>query len=204
MRTIPNPTQARSRQALERFLKVTIDLLAQNRFEETSIAEIARLANSSVGTFYRLLADKDVLLQAVHERFVDDSHDVISGLVNSLSGSQRPFQEQLQHFVQGVISLYECNEGLIRALIRRSSVDERFRERIHELNAFVGHSLRDLVLQQRDQLNHPSPEHAADLAGHVLLASMNYYSLVGTLGDTPRDHLPGELSQLICNYLQIR
>ncbi|UJJ32322.1 TetR/AcrR family transcriptional regulator [Halopseudomonas maritima] len=204
MRTIPNPTQARSRQALERYIKVTIDLLAQNRFEDTSIAQIARLANSSVGTFYRLLADKDVLLCAVHERFVDDSHQVISDLVESLGSSEHPFQEQLKQFVRGIIGLYDGNEGLLRALIRRSSVDERFRERIHQLNFFVGHSLRSLVLKQRDQLSHPAPENAADLAGHVLLASMNYYSLVGTLGDTPRDHLPEELSLLICNYLQLR
>ena len=37
----------------------------------------------------------------------------------------------------------------------------------------------------------------------MLLASLNYLTMVGTLGETPREVIPEELSRLICNYLEV-
>src|SRR6218665_2895595 len=126
MYSIVSPTQARSKKALERFLNVAADLLADNRFEETGISQIAQLAESSVGTFYRLLADKDVLLYAVHDRFVEQGRGAIDELTNELSRSDVPLRAQIEGFIQGIIRLFAGSEGLLRALIRRSSVDVEF------------------------------------------------------------------------------
>ena len=41
MYSIASPTQARSKKALERFLNVAAELLANNQFEETGISQIA-------------------------------------------------------------------------------------------------------------------------------------------------------------------
>lgn len=201
MQSISSPTQARSKKALERFLNVTAELLVENRFEDTSIAQIAQLAKSSVGTFYRLLADKDVLLYTVHERFVAQGHAAIEAMIEELKHSDQHLHAQIEFFVHGIIELFEGHEGLLRALVRRSSSDPQFRQRFHELNAYIGQTLRDIVLTHPDELNHPQPDEAADLAAHTLLASMNYFTMVGTLGITPRERVPGELSHLICNYL---
>lgn len=45
-----------------------------------------------------------------------------------------------------------------------------------------------------------------ELAGSSLRADtlgLNYLTMVGSLGTTPREHIPGELSRLVCNYLQV-
>jgi hypothetical protein len=60
-----------------------------------------------------------------------------------------------------------------------------------------------MVLNKRNELGHPNPEQAADLSAHMLLASMNYFTMVGTLGTTPREVVPGELSRMICSYLEV-
>lgn len=203
MYSIASPTQARSKKALERFLNVAAELLANDSFEDTGISQIAQLAESSVGTFYRLLGDKDVLLYAVHERFVEQSRAAIDTLVSELSHSDLPLGAQIEGFIQGVIRLFEGSEGLLRALIRRSSADLQFRQRFHQLNAHIGQTFCRIVLVRQGLLGHPQPEQAADLTAHMLLASMNYFTMVGTLGVTPREVMPGELSRLICNYLQV-
>jgi len=203
MYSISSPTQARSKKALERFLNVAAELLTDNRFEDTGISQIAQLAQSSVGTFYRLLGDKDVLLYAVHERFVEQSRSAIDALVAGLSDDKLPLAAQIEAFIQGIIQLFEGHEGLLRALIRRSSADLQFRQRFHQINAYVGQTLCRMVLARRSELGHPHPEQAADLAAHMLLASMNYFTMVGTLGVTPREVIPGELSKLIGNYLEV-
>ncbi|AYC34948.1 TetR/AcrR family transcriptional regulator [Pseudomonas cavernae] len=203
MYNIPNPTQVRSQQALERFMNIAAELLANNRFEETGISQIAQLAESSVGTFYRLLGDKDVLLYAVHERFVARSHASIDALIDELKRTDQPLDVQIESFIHGVVRLFASSEGLLRALIRRSSADLQFRERFHQLNAYIGQAFGRIVLSRLTELGHPHPEQAADLSAHLLLASMNYFTLVGTLGATPREVIPGELSRLICNYLEV-
>ncbi|TIH10445.1 TetR/AcrR family transcriptional regulator [Pseudomonas leptonychotis] len=203
MNSISSPTQARSKKALERFLNVAAELLADNRFEDTGISQIAQLAESSVGTFYRLLGDKDVLLYAVHERFVEQGRSAIDALVADLSHSDLPVAKQIEGFIQGMIDLFAGHEGLLRALVRRSSADLQFRQRFHQLNAYIGQTFCRIVLTRQSEFGHPQPQQAADLSAHMLLASMNYLTMVGTLGETPREVIPGELSTLICNYLEV-
>ncbi|NQD94551.1 TetR/AcrR family transcriptional regulator [Pseudomonas sp. CrR25] len=203
MYSISSPTQARSKKALERFLNVAAELLADNRFEDTGISQIALLAESSVGTFYRLLGDKDVLLYAVHERFVEQSRTAIDALVSDLGRSERPLRAQVEGFIQGMVRLFDGSEGLLRALIRRSSTDLQFRQRFHLLNAYVGQAFCQIALAHAQRLGHPQPQRAADLCAHMLLASLNYFTMVGTLGETPREVIPAELSRLICNYLEV-
>lgn len=203
MYSISSPTQARSKKALERFLNVAAELLADNRFEDTGISQIAQLAKSSVGTFYRLLGDKDVLLYAVHERFVEQTRNAIDALVEDLSHSKLSLVEQIEAFIRGMVELFGGHEGLLRALVRRSSADLQFRQRFHQLNAYIGQTFCRIVLARQGELGHPQPQQAADLSAHMLLASMNYLTMVGTLGETPREVIPGELSKLICNYLEV-
>ncbi len=203
MYSIASPTQARSKKALERFLNAAADLLASNQFEETGISQIAQLAESSVGTFYRLLGDKDVLLYAVHERFVEQSRAAVNALLDDLARKALPLDAQVEAFIRGVVGLFEGSEGLLRALIRRSSMDPQFRQRFHQLNAYIGQAFGRIVLHHRDHLRHPSPEQAADLSAHMLLSGLNYFTMVGSLGATPREVLPAELSRMICNYLQV-
>ena len=203
MYSISSPTQVRSKKALERFLNVAAELLADNRFEDTGIAQISQLAESSVGTFYRLLADKDVLLFAVHERFVAQGRSAIDALLEELGQREQSLAEQIELFIKGIVKLFEGHEGLLRALVRRSSADVQFRQRFHQLNAYISQTLCRIVLAKRNELGHPNPEQAADLSAHMLLASMNYFTMVGTLGITPREVVPGELSRLICSYLEV-
>jgi len=185
MYSIASPTQARSKKALERFLNVAAELLANNQFEETGISQIAQLAESSVGTFYRLLGDKDVLLYAVHQHFVEQSRTAVDSLVADLTRQPLPLDAQVEAFIRGVVRLFDGSEGLLRALIRRSSMDPQFRQRFHQLNAHIGQAFASIVLSHRDSLQHPAPEQAADLSAHMLLSGLNYLTMVGSLGTTP-------------------
>ncbi|WP_170837225.1 TetR/AcrR family transcriptional regulator [Pseudomonas indica] len=179
------------------------ELLANNTFEETGISQIAQLAESSVGTFYRLLGDKDILLYAVHERFVKESQSAIDESIEALLQDDLSASERIDRFIRTLITLFAQREGLLRALIRRSSSDLQFRQRFHQLNAAIGQAFCRIVLAQPQAIRHPHPDQAADLAAHMMLASMNYYTLTGSLGMTPAESIPQELSRLVLNYLEV-
>lgn len=203
MNDVPTPSQDRSRRALERFLNAAVDVLASNEFEGTGIAQLAKLASSSVGTFYRLFGDKDALLLAVHQRFVNQAWDRTSSLADELEVSPVPLDEKICSFILGVYGIYKGSEGLIRALIVRSSSDPGFRGRIHQLNSHVCETFTQVLLAHQGEMSHPNPQQAIDLSAHMLLANMNYLSLVGSLGSIPREDIPGEFSRLICCYLGV-
>lgn len=201
MQRIPRPSQARSQQALERFLNVAAELLQSNQFEDTGIAQIAQQAESSVGTFYRLIGDKDLLLYAVHQRFVEQSRAAIDQLNETLLSQPLDLFSQTERYISQVLTLFHGREGLLRALIRRSSSDMQFRQRFHELNAYIAQSFSLLTLARLQGRKHANPAQAADLLAHVLLASMNYHTLTGQLGRTPNAQLPAELARMVCSYL---
>jgi AcrR family transcriptional regulator len=67
------PQQARSQLTLSRILDASETLLAEKSWEDAGVAEIARRAGSSVGAFYSRFRDKDALLVALHERFVEEA-----------------------------------------------------------------------------------------------------------------------------------
>lgn len=200
---IVSPTQERSKQALERFLSVAAELLANNTFEDTGISQISQLAESSVGTFYRLLGDKDVLLYAVHGRFVEESRAAIDDTIEQILQSELGAKEQIESFISALIERFRRREGLLRALIRRSSADLQFRQRFHELNAYIANAFCRIALAQLMTIRHPNPTQATDLVAHLLLASLNYYTMTGSLGITAGKDIPAELSRLVLNYLEV-
>lgn len=205
MSSIISPNQARSRQALERFLIVAAKQLENNVFEETGIAQLAQLAESSVGTFYRLFGDKDVLFHTVHTRLIDRFNNAIDVLAEELRCSDLPFTVQIERFVEGVFRLCKSNEGLLLALIHRSFSDQQYRERIPERNnAYVSQVFCNLALKHLLELGHPQPEQTADFAAHMLLASLGYFAFFGTFGLTPQEIMPKELSRLICSAFEFQ
>lgn len=197
---IEAPAQQRSKDALDRFLKVAEQALANNEFEDTGIAELAQMANSSVGTFYRLIGDKNLLLMAVHQHFIGRIRQVVDSTLDPERWQGMGLEAIVSAYVSVLMETHQHSEGLLRALIRRSSADPFFRERFHALNRYIGDKFTALVLQRPEEVNHPAPANAAELASQVLLAAMNHNTLAG-LGSLSGAALQRELTLLVCRYL---
>lgn len=191
------PSQARSQAALARFIDVGAGLLADDAFEQTGIAEIALQANSSVGTFYRLIGDKEKLLRLVHTGFVVRSRAMLDAALEPESCAACTAQEVLARFADTLIKIYQGQEGLLRALIRRSSSDLEFRDRFHALNDRVGQLLADVLAPRLDGV---APERVM-FAAHALIAIMNHYTVTGSLGPIATDAISDELQTLAGSYL---
>src|SRR5262249_9156472 len=69
------PVQARSQATLDRLVRAAEGLLAEKRFDEATVAEIARRADSSVGAFYARFPDKEAFLDHFDERFFQNARE---------------------------------------------------------------------------------------------------------------------------------
>ncbi|WP_116368790.1 TetR family transcriptional regulator [Parahaliea mediterranea] len=202
--SVPMPAQARSQQALERFLAAGEGLLAANRFEEAGVAEIAREAKSSVGTFYRLLEDKERLLLLLLQRFLMNVEQIVDEKFDPDAWAGDSLEAVAEGLVGFFVQLYRGRRGVLRALILRASRDTLVRDRIHVTNDFVSRKTAAVLQRHLSEIHHPRPEKAARFISHIVLGALNQHTVTGSLGNTSQRELVEELSRVFLSYLSLK
>lgn len=197
----PEPGQARSRQALERLLLAGEKFLAENRFDEVGVAELARQAQTSVGTFYRLLGDKDTLSQLLLQRFFADLVDHIEGLTELRQWDGRPLEQFIRATVAMFVAINRGRKGVLRALITRSSRDAEFRDRVHQINHLIAQRIITVLASKSSEISHPNPAQAMMVLPPVLLGILNQHTLTGSLSFLSDSALENELVRIALRYL---
>lgn len=200
---VPEPKQARSREALDRFLAAGERLLAENRYEEAGVAEIAREANSSVGTFYRLLTDKETLSLLLMQRFFTEVELVARDTLGSDQWQGQSVNDVAEGFVDVFATLYQGRRGALRAMILRASKDAQFRDQVHQLNTLISKQMANALRQHKSVMSHPKPEQAIKIIAHMIIGILNQYTITGSLGSLSPKHLKSELVRLINQYLGV-
>ena len=159
------PLQERSRATLFRFLEATMGLLAERRFEQATVAEIARRARSSVGAFYARFVDKDALMGYLDSQLFESGMTAWDEFLASERWRGRTAAEVVTAVVDRVTRKRREHRGLLRALAlyARSSPSARFLENGRELNRHVYGRVRALLLERGHEITHPDPEQAIEI-----------------------------------------
>lgn len=196
------PTQARSREALERFIAAGEQALIDNQFEQLSIAELAAMADSSVGTFYRLFTDKEILFHFLHERFVLHAKALVDEALDENRWEAADIADILSELVHTLARLYGKKEGLLRALIIRCSSDVGFRKDIQGVNQHISNKLTPLLVSRMQEIGHPKPTEAIAFGINVVMGTMNHHTLAG-LKNMSMKVLVRELTDVLLSYLRV-
>jgi AcrR family transcriptional regulator len=201
--SVPEPNQARSREALNRFLSAGETLLADNRYEEAGIADLAREAQSSVGTFYRLLSDKETLSLLLLQRFFTEIEFLVEDTFAPQHWQGKDITDIADTFSKVFVDTYHGRAGALRATILRASKDASFREQVHAMNNLISNRMGKLLKQRRDEINHPKPEQAIKSVAHMVLGILNQHTITGTLGGLSQKALAEELKRVFLTYLGV-
>ena len=201
---VAEPRQTRSREALERFLVAGERLLADNCYEEAGVAKIARAARSSVGTFYRLLADKETLSLLLLQRFFTEMEVTTESTFDPLKWQGENITQIAKTFVTLFVSLYQGRAGTLRALILMASRDPEFRTQVHQLNDLINQQLKVLLMRRKNEITHPNPNRAINSVAYMVLGILNQYTITGSLGTLSKTNLIVELTRVFVNYLGVK
>tara|TARA_R110001592_G_scaffold357416_1_gene660490 strand:+ start:46508 stop:47140 length:633 start_codon:yes stop_codon:yes gene_type:complete len=201
--SIPTPSQPRSQQALERFLSAGEALLADNRFEDAGIAEIARQAESSVGSFYRILGDKENLSLLLLQRFILHVEQMVVETFDPALWKDKTVNEVARTFVDVFVRSYQGRRGVLRALILRASRDAEFRDRVHVMNEHIADNMRVVLALHRKEIKHPKPGKATTTVVHAVLGALNQHTVTGSLGELSEKELKIELTRMFTRYLGV-
>jgi len=156
------PQQARSQATLDRFLEATVTLLAERRFEDAPVAEIARRAHASVGAFYARFPDKDALLAYMNERLFEAGRANWDAFLAPDRWRGHGVAPVVEGVVKHIVGKRRAHRGVLRALAlyARSRPAPGFLEHATALNRHVHRRLRALLLERKHEINHPDPERA--------------------------------------------
>lgn len=205
LRWVHAPQQARTREGLARLLEAAEQLISAKGFEEASIAEIAQLAGTSVGGFYRRFRDKDGVIQALHERFCDEARITADDALAPSRWTGEPLDTVMREFAAFLVQIYRDREGLLRAFLARAHWDEPMRARTRLLSDHLTERLSALLRARRDELRPSDPKLAAAFGLQIVLGTLNCAVLLPPQPVALRDdELPHELAHALSSYLGVR
>lgn len=112
---LSEPQQQRSREALEAVLEAGQKLLRTDGLASITMQQIAQHADVSVGNIYRIFGNKDALLLAVYEVFMNTAADRMEKTLHSIASDQ-----PTRHFLCEVGTEYgrAQAQGFKEALLR--------------------------------------------------------------------------------------
>lgn len=208
LRWIRPPHQARSQETLERILDAAEALIADKGYEDATVQEIVRRAGSSVGAFYTRFRDKDGLLYAIYERYLEQAIATADDALEPTRWEGVAVPELLRSVVGFLVGVYRERSGLIRAFVLRNHMDAEFQARQERLSHYVHDKLVALLLARRDEIRHPDPEQAAGFGLTFVFSTIESAVLFGELRTVAlafSDHdLAAELSRAYLAYLGVQ
>ena len=169
-RWIQPPRQRRSQQTLERLLDAAEALIEEKGFEDTTLADVARRAGSSVSAFYRRFRDKDALLHALHERHQEQCRATVEHNLAPEQWEEASITEILVDFSVFAVEVARWKQGFRRAVFRRSLSDPVFAERELQLQRLIGKGMTQLLMARRSEIRHPDPTIAVDFVWRQIIA----------------------------------
>jgi AcrR family transcriptional regulator len=202
------PRQARTQESLEQMLDAAEQLLADKRFEDVHVAEIASRADTSVAAFYRRFKDKDALLHALHERLCEEAFATADDALASERWAGARIREVLETIVPFLVQVLQGRESLDLAIYQRGLTDAAMRERSNRLTRYVMEGLSRLLLERRDEIGHREPERAVSFALVQMVALLAQTYTAGlrdvALVRMSDDDLTHELIEGCLAYLRVR
>lgn len=201
------PQQLRSRETLDRILDAAEQLVAEKGFEDATVAEVARRAGSSVGAFYNRFRDKDGLLYALYERYLEQAVATADDALDPRRWEGAGVADILTSVLGFLVGIYRERMGILRAFVLRNYTDLEFRARQERLYHYVSERLGELLLQRRHEITHPDPELACVFALSTAFSTIESRVLFDETRSGPLafsdDDLVAELTRAFLAYLGV-
>ncbi len=202
---VKRPMQQRSQQTLERILQAAEERIAEVGFEGATIADIVKLADSSVGSFYTRFKDKDALLRCLLDRFVDEVSVTIDSSLRPELWRGVAFDKVCHRLVRFMMRMMRQRAQLITAIARATMQDPElgaFRAKLSEHTAL---GLGTLLAARGEEITRANPDDALRMVSWMCINL--FEASVVQAGNHPAgmtsEQCEAELCNMILSYLRI-
>lgn len=205
------PRQPRSRQTEARILHAFGELLAESRFEDVSVQQVAGRAGVSVGGFYARFASKDeLLLHAMYAGYVRDALAEAAQVLDPARWSGAGIAPVAQAYFGLMLRAAHGHLPVLREIVHRTRGNPEsmrdspawaaFRDGVHE-------PFRRLLAERLDEIDHPDPAFALRFAfsacSSALRESVLFTHMEPSMGSVDEPTMAAELARMFCRYLGV-
>lgn len=173
------PRQARSEETLNRFLDATAELLADRPFSEISVNDIVERAGRTVGSFYARFDDKAGVLRVLVEQRAAQLRQEALDYWALERWTDRCIGDIVSLAVDAVMNAYRDAAPVFHVAAIEAPNDEVFRELRRSVWDVAAESFGALVAAHADEVSHPDPERAGQVAMTALIAITDLRLLYG-------------------------
>jgi AcrR family transcriptional regulator len=198
------PLQRRSQQSLERVLEAGFAVLKEQGFEGFTLQEVSRRAGVSIGSIYARVPSREALIMAIYERAMAWSaveNEFISHL-DRAGGSPR---QRVEAIVTEAAEEMLRHADTLRVFMRQAPMDQEIWSRGASKSQATAKAFESAILQHRDDLRHPEPEVAVDVAFRMVYCTIARRITHGPKFESRRPlsdkKLVRELARAVADYL---
>ncbi|MGZ4201838.1 MAG: TetR/AcrR family transcriptional regulator [Thermoleophilaceae bacterium] len=199
------PLQRRSQESLERVLQAGADLLLEVGYEGFTLQEVSKRSGVSIGSIYARAPSKEALVLAIYDREMA-----------KVSAANERLRETAQlEGLKGrdlIIALVDLmarstleHADILRVFMYRALVDEEIWRRGSERSTELSRAFEEALLEHKDELNHPDPELAIDVAFRMVYNTLVRRVTHGNTFESQRplsdEDLIRELGEAAADYL---
>jgi AcrR family transcriptional regulator len=199
------PKQKRSQQSLERVLEASMRLLEEKGFEGFTIQDVSQRADVSVGAIYARFGNKETLLRAVHREAMESLRPEHEAVAAADAKPTKAAREVILDAVRTVAGIFRGNEKLLRAFMHLGAVDDEISRRGSESSIDLARQFATTVLAHGDELGHPDPQTAVDVAFRMAYCTFARQVMYGPAFESERpiawDELVDEVGLACAAYL---
>lgn len=106
------PKQARSLQRYEHILDTAEALILENGYDAMTTNAIAERADVSIGSLYQYFPNKDAILLALSERYVEQRRALSANMADEHAIKTLPLPELVEFLIEPIIAFYEQHPAL--------------------------------------------------------------------------------------------
>jgi AcrR family transcriptional regulator len=166
---VRKPQQARSILSMARMLDAADALFAEGGDEALTVEAVVERSSTSVGSFYARFGDRNGLLEAMHERFLER---LATGgqIAIQAAARQKKLVGALEVLITHIFAIVREYRNSARFFVMHRSTDVKVRAQGIQANAFFARMFTDLVLRYQNEIAHAKPANAADVAWRMTFA----------------------------------
>jgi AcrR family transcriptional regulator len=199
------PLQRRSQESLERMLQAGAEVLLDVGYEGFTLQEVSKRSGVSIGSIYARAPSKEALILAIYDR----------EMAKVAAANERLRETARLHELKGrelIIALVELmarstleHADILRVFMYRAIVDPVIWRRGSERSSDLARAFEEALLEHKDELNHPDPELAIDVAFRMVYNTLVRRVSHGERFESQRplseEDLIRELGEAVADYL---
>jgi AcrR family transcriptional regulator len=158
------PKQLRSRESFERVIQAATAILRETGHADFTLSEVSRRSRASIGSIYGRVDSKEELVRVVQHRVFEQVDREFAEIVNKIRRRSLPLRQLVPVLVRDLAEMLRSYGNIFSAMIETSAHDPQVAATGKRHYAEQALDFKLLLLERRNEIVHPDPEHAATFA----------------------------------------